>query len=409
MEIKRDYYLKKLISAEGNGLVKVITGIRRSGKSYLLNQIFKSYLIDERGITESHIIQVSFESYINDDLKTPKALGDYIHGKIIDQDKYFILLDEIQEVPNFESVLSDLLMLPNAEIYVSGSNSKFLSTDIITEFRGRSFEIRVFPLSFAEFYSAYSGGDKLDAWRDYWTYGGLPLVLLQNSPENKMYYLASLKDEIYLKDIIDRHNIKYPENLEITLEIAASMVGSLTNPLNLANSFKSKKPTSKISDKTIYNYLSHFEEAFLLEKAKRYNIRGRALIDTPHKYYFTDNGLRNAITEFNQLNEATLLENIVYTELRRRGYSVNIGVLDFREGNLRRSLEVDFVANKVNERVYVQVSLDINNPDTLARELKPFSDIDDAFKKILIVGNNITPHYEENGVQIINILDFLLG
>lgn len=407
MEIKRPTYLKKMIDAEGNGLIKIITGMRRSGKSYLLNNIFLNYLLEERGVRRDHIIDISFETYRNDDLKTPESLGSFVDGKISGSGKYYILLDEIQEVSNFESVLSDFLMKPNVEIYATGSNSKFLSSDIITEFRGRSSEIRVYPLSFSEFLSAYTGGSKDEAWREYWSYGGLPLILSQKTPEAKINYLNDIQENTYLKDVVQRNSIKNSKDLRNIYEIISSMVGALTNPLNLANVFKTLNKDKTISDKTVYNYLGYLEDAFLIEQTKRFDVRGRGYISTPQKYYFTDPGVRNSIIGFRQNDENHVMENIVYTELRRRGYLVDVGVLEVREKGSRKQLEIDFVANKETLRLYIQVALTVVDEEKLAQETRPLNGIENNFRKILITGDNIERHFDENGIEFVNILDFL--
>ena len=396
-----------MIDAEDNGLVKIVTGMRRSGKSYLLNNIFLNYLLEERGVRRDHIIDISFETYRNDDLKTPTSLGEFVDGKISDSGKYYILLDEIQEVPRFEAVLSDFLMKPNVEVYVTGSNSKFLSSDIITEFRGRSSEIRVYPLSFSEFLSAYTGGSKNEAWREYWNYGGLPLILSQKTPEAKINYLTDIQENTYLKDVVQRNSIKNSKDLRNVYEIVSSMVGSLTNPLNLANTFKTINKDKTISDKTVYSYLSYLEDAFLIEQVKRFDVRGRGYISTPQKYYFTDPGVRNSIIGFRQNDENHVMENIVYTELRRREYLVDVGALEVRENGSRKQLEIDFVANKGTSRLYIQVALTIGDKEKLAQEIRPLNGIENNFRKILVTGDNIERHFDENGIEFVNILDFL--
>ena len=325
MEIKRDYYLQKLIDRKNNHLIKIITGIRRCGKSYLLNHLFKNYLLDN-GVSSNHIIMIALDDDGNSDLLDSKNLRKYIDDKILDDDLYYILLDEIQMVPNFEGLLNGLLRKENLDIYVTGSNSKFLSSDIITEFRGRGDEIRVYPLSFKEFYSSYDGS-KEEAWIEYYTYGGLPLIMSYTKEEDKMNYLDMQKDNVYLNDVIERNNIKNKEELEKLIEIISSSIGSLTNPLKLARTFKSYNKNTLLTDKTIYNYLSYFEDAFIIEKTLRYDIKGKKYIDTPYKYYFTDIGIRNAFLNFRQQEENHIMENIIYIELKRRGFKVDVGVV----------------------------------------------------------------------------------
>ena len=406
MEIKRDYYLQKLIDRKNNHLIKIITGIRRCGKSYLLNHLFKNYLLDN-GVSSNHIIMIALDDDGNSDLLDSKNLRKYIDDKILDDDLYYILLDEIQMVPNFEGLLNGLLRKENFDIYVTGSNSKFLSSDIITEFRGRGDEIRVYPLSFKEFYSSYDGS-KEEAWIEYYTYGGLPLIMSYTKEEDKMNYLDMQKDNVYLNDVIERNNIKNKEELEKLIEIISSSIGSLTNPLKLARTFKSYNKNTLLTDKTIYNYLSYFEDAFIIEKTLRYDIKGKKYIDTPYKYYFTDIGIRNAFLNFRQQEENHIMENIIYIELKRRGFKVDVGVVEARDKDGRKQYEIDFIANKGNNKFYIQSALNIDTKEKREQEEKSFMNVNDFFKKIIIVKDNIKRWRDDKGIVIMGITDFLL-
>ena len=406
MEIKRDYYLQKLIDRKNNHLIKIITGIRRCGKSYLLNHLFKNYLLDN-GVSSNHIIMIALDDDGNSDLLDSKNLRKYIDDKILDDDLYYILLDEIQMVPNFEGLLNGLLRKENLDIYVTGSNSKFLSSDIITEFRGRGDEIRVYPLSFKEFYSSYVGS-KEEAWIEYYTYGGLPLIMSYTKEEDKMNYLDIQKDNVYLNDVIERNNIKNKEELEKLIEIISSSIGSLTNPLKLARTFKSYNKNTLLTDKTIYNYLSYFEDAFIIEKTLRYDIKGKKYIDTPYKYYFTDIGIRNAFLNFRQQEENHIMENIIYIELKRRGFKVDVGVVEARDKDGRKQYEIDFIANKGNNKFYIQSVLNIDTKEKREQEEKTFMYVNDFFKKIIIVKDNIKRWRDDKGIVIMGITDFLL-
>ena len=402
MEIKRNYYLQKLIDRKNNGLIKIITGIRRCGKSYLLNHIFKNYLLDN-GVDTKHIIMIALDDVENAELLDPKALRKYINEKILDNNLYYLLLDEIQLVQNFEGLLNGLLRKENLDIYVTGSNSKFLSSDIITEFRGRGDEIRVYPLSFNEFYSNYDGS-KEDAWVEYYTYGGLPLVTSYSKEEDKMNYLEMQKNNVYLNDVIERNSVQNKEDIEKLIEIISSSIGSLTNPLKLANTFKSLNKNTLLTDKTIYNYLSYFGDAFIIEKALRYDIKGKKYIDTPYKYYFTDIGIRNAFLNFRQQEENHIMENIIYIELKRRGFNVDIGVVEVRNKNGRKRYEINFIANKGNNKFYIQFGFNNNK-----KELEiPFLKVKDFFKKIIIVKDNIKRWRDDKGIVIMGVIDFLL-
>lgn len=407
MEIKRDYYLNELIDRIDNQLIKIITGIRRCGKSYLLNTIFKNYLI-EQGIDEEHIIQLSFDEKKNKKYIDPDVLDEYIRSLIKDNEKYYLLLDEIQEVEEFESVLIGFMHIDNVEIYVTGSNSKFLSSDIVTEFRGRGDEIRIYPLSFAEFYSVYNGSEE-KALSEYYTYGGLPLTVLAKTDNAKINYLKTQKDNVYINDIVDRNKIQNREELEILVQIIASDIGCLTNPLKLSNHFKERDRSSSMTDKTIYNYLGYLQDAFMIEKAKRFDVRGKKFIETPQKYYFTDMGIRNSFLDFRQSEEIShTMENVIYIELKKRGYNVDVGTVEIREGDAKKQLEIDFVANKGNNKIYIQSALEMKTKEKVVQEQKSLINVNDFFKKIIIVGSNIKRTRYDNGIILMGIHDFLL-
>lgn len=407
MEIKRDYYLKELIDRLDNGLIKIITGIRRCGKSYLLNTIFKNYLL-EQGTDKEHIIQLSLDERTNFKYLDPDELDEYIRSLIMDEKKYYILLDEIQEVKEFESVLIGFMHINNVEIYVTGSNSKFLSSDIVTEFRGRGDEIRVYPLSFAEFYSVYEGSEE-KALSEYYTYGGLPLAIMAKTDNAKRNYLKKQKDNVYINDIVDRNNVQKQEELEMLVQMVASDIGSLTNPLKLSNNFKERDRMSTMTDKTIYNYLGYLQDAFIIEKARRFDVRGKRFIETPQKYYFTDMGIRNSFLDFRQSEEIShSMENVIYIELKKRGYNVDVGSVEIREGNTKKQLEIDFVANKGNNKIYIQSALEMKTREKVEQEQKSLVNVNDFFKKIIIVGDNIKRSRYENGIIIMSIYDFLL-
>ena len=409
MEIIRNRYLSKLISKMNNGLVKIITGIRRCGKSYLLNQIFYRYLI-KIGINKDNIIMISLDDLENEYLLDPYKLNEYVKSKIIDNGKYYVFIDEIQEVSNFVKVLNGWLKIPNLDIYVTGSNSKFLSSDIITEFRGRGDQIHVFPLSFYEFFKA----TKLDfneAFKLFAVYGGMPFVVLQKNELDKMQYLFNLYNEIYLKDIKERYKIKNDSNLMELLAILASNIGSLTNSYKLSNSFKSKNIS--ISKNTLDSYLRILEDSFLINKSTRYDIKGKKYITTPYKYYFSDIGLRNVRLGFRQIEENHIMENIIYNELIYRGFSVDIGIIEISEKNsngsfVRKSIEIDFIVNKGNSKVYIQSSYHLPTDEKLKQEIRPFLNTKDFFKKIIIVHDDIKRKKDENGIITMSIKDFLL-
>lgn len=407
MEIKRDFYLNELIEGLDNGLVKIVTGIRRCGKSYLLDPIFKDYLI-EQGVKEDHIIKLDLDERDNFIYHNPDELNKYVKDRIVDKDKYYVIIDEVQKAEEFESVLIGFLHMKNVEIYVTGSNSKFLSSDIITEFRGRGSEIKVYPLSFSEYYSIYDGSEE-KALNEYYTYGGLPLSVLAKSDDSKINYLKSQKDNVYINDIVERNKVQNKEELEMLVQIIASDIGSLTNPLKLSNSFKERDKLSTMTDKTIYNYLGYLQDAFIIEKARRFDVRGKRFIETPQKYYFTDMGIRNSFLDFRQSEEIShTMENVIYLELKKRGYNVDVGSVEIREGDKKKQLEIDFVANKGNNKIYIQSTLEMKTKAKVEQEQKSLLNVNDFFKKIIIVGDNIKKSRYENGIIIMSIYDFLL-
>ncbi len=409
MEIKRDYYLKKLIEAKNDGLIKTVTGLRRCGKSYLLNTIFYNYLIEE-GVKEDHIIKVALDDTDNEELLNPKNLSKYVKEKIIDKDTYYVILDEIQLVENFEGVLNGLLRITNIDIYVTGSNSKFLSSDIITEFRGRGEDIKIYPLSYYEFMSVYEG-DKFDGWIEYITYGGLPLVVSMNTDERKASYLKTQQKNVYINDVIERNDIKNDAELVSLVEIISSSIGSLSNPKKLSDTFKSTAGLN-IDPKTISLYLKYLEEAFLIEKTERYDVKGKKYMSTPYKFYFSDLGIRNSFINFRQPEETHIMENVIYLELKRRGYNVDVGVIELKERTEKeytyKQLEVDFIANKGNNKIYIQSAFSMPTEEKLNQEERPLLKINDAFKKIIIVKDYIKRTRNENGIITMSIFDFLL-
>lgn len=404
--IKRNHYLNQLISRKGNGLIKIITGIRRCGKSYLLDPIYKNWLISQ-GVPEDHIIKIELDRVQHRKFyKNAEAFDEYIRSFIRDEGMYYILLDEIQLVEGFEFVLNGLLYERNVDVYVTGSNSKFLSSDIITEFRGRGDQIYLSPLSFSEFYSAVSMG-KQDAWNEYLTYGGMPFVLSIEREEDKSAYLKNLFELTYFKDIVERNSIKRADILGTIVDILASSVGSLTNPQKIYDTFKSKGE-KELSLNTVNSYLNVIEDAFLVKKALRYNIKGRKYIHTPQKYYFTDLGLRNARLNFRQQEETHLMENAIFNELIFRGYNVDVGDVELREGNKRVQTEIDFVCNRGSDRYYIQSALNLSTREKTEQESRPLNHIKDNFKKIIIVNEDIKPWKTEDGILVLGILDFLL-
>lgn len=392
-----------------NGLIKVVTGIRRCGKSYLLFELFYNYL-KAQGVDDNHIIKLALDDRKNKKYRDPDVLCDFVHKQIVDDKQYYILLDEVQFVGEFEDVLNSFLHIKNADTYVTGSNAKFLSKDIITEFRGRGDEIHISPLSFKEFYSVYSGA-KEDAWKQYCLYGGLPKVLEYKTDEDKVEYLKDIFVETYLTDIKDRHKIRNDAELNELLDILSSSVGSLTNPKKLSDTFKSVKQVSLHPD-TINNYLEYFVDSYLISQSKRYDIKGKKYINTPSKYYFTDMGLRNARLNFRQFEETHIMENIIYNELKIMGFNVDVGVVDYRKDvdgkSVRVQAEVDFVCNKADRRYYIQSAFSIPDREKMLQEQNSLTRINDSFKKIIIVKDAIKTHYNDDGVLILNLFDFLL-
>lgn len=410
MEIKRDRYLNLLISKKHNGLIKVITGMRRCGKSYLLFNIFKDYLLSE-GIEESHIIEIAFDAYENKQFRDPDVLYPYLKEQIKDDGMYYVLLDEVQLLGEFEAILNSLTRMKNVDVYVTGSNARFLSKDVITEFRGRGDEVHMYPLSFAEFMSVYPG-TKQDGWNEYVLHGGLPLVLSFATPDQKIAFLKSLFEETYISDIVGRHNIRNKAELEELLNILSSAIGSLTNPEKLSATFRSVK-NKKISSATIRKYIDYLCDSFLIDSAVRYDVKGKKYIDTPVKYYFTDMGLRNARLNFRQLEETHSMENIIFNELKIRGFNVDVGVIiqyDTNEkGNsIRKQLEIDFVCNKGSKRYYIQSAYAIPDQAKMEQEQRSLMLTGDFFKRIIITKDTPAPHYNENGVLIMSVYDFLL-
>ena len=411
MEIKRSYYLNKLISKRNNKLIKIVTGIRRCGKSYLLDPIFKNYLLDN-GVSENHIIKLELDSIENEEYTDPKKLYEYVMKKAVENDTYYIILDEIQKVPNFESVLNSFLRKPNLDVYVTGSNSKFLSSDIITEFRGRGDEIKVYPLSFSEFMSVYNGNE-INGLNEYINYGGLPLITTFKSAEEKIDYLNFQKDNVYINDVIERNDIRNDEELKTLIEIISSSIGSLTNPTKLYNTFVSKG-NKNVTSKTIALYLKYLEESFLIEKSKRFDVKGKKYIETPSKYYFVDIGIRNSLINFRQIEKTHIMENIIYTELRRRGFNVDVGIVEKRKTDENgkkyyTQLEVDFVANKGSDKYYIQSAYSIEDNSKREQELQSLLNISDNFKKMVIVYDSFIKWQDENGIVYISIYDFLLN
>ena len=410
MNFGRKAYLQKFISAEGNGMIKIITGIRRCGKSYLLFNIFKQNLL-ERGIAEDHIVQINLEDRRNKKLRNPDKLMEHIDHLMVDKQTYYILLDEIQLVPEFEDVLNSYLHIENAEVYVTGSNAKFLSKDIITEFRGRGWEIRVFPLTFAEYYES-AGGEKAVALETYYLYGGLPGVYQCATPAEKQNYLREVYETVYLRDVIDRNHLHNEAGLKELVRILASCIGSSTNVRRISNTFKTMSAID-IGPNTIMRYLELLQDAFIISEALRYNVKGRKYIGTETKYYFEDVGIRNAILGFRQVEENHIMENVVYNELRQLGFSVDVGLVEAvkrnEEGKVERlKLEIDFVVNKHDRRLYIQSAYMLPDQEKINQEQASLLNISDNFKKVIIVGNRYYSNYNEEGIFVMGIFDFLL-
>ena len=411
MIIQRKKYLDMLISGEGNNLVKIVTGVRRCGKSFLLFKLFRNYLT-EKGVDEQHIIELSLDDLRNKKLRNPETLLEYIDSHLLNDKKTtYIILDEVQLVQDFVEVLLSLLHTPFVDVYVSGSNSKFLSKDVVTEFRGRGDEIRVFPLSFSEFYSAV-GGDKSEVWKEYYTYGGLPQILEFDSEKKKSDYLKNLYELTYMKDVQERNHLRNADGLFKVVQMLASCIGSPTNPKRISDTFKTVEKKA-VTDKTILNYIECLKDAFLIEEALRYDVKGRKYIGTETKYYFEDIGLRNAILNFRQQEEPHIMENIIYNELKYRGFNVDVGFVETWENkssgkSFRHGLEVDFVVNKGAERIYIQSTFKLPTDEKKEQEERPLLNINDSFKKIIITGENIKRKTDEKGILTIGLLDFLL-
>jgi len=405
-QISRDFYLNQLINSKHNRLIKVITGIRRCGKSYLLDPLFTKHLI-ESGVNDRHIIKMNLDEIRNKQYLDPVKLDEYLRSQILDSDMHYIILDEIQLVKDFEAVLNGFLYMDNVDVYVTGSNSKFLSTDIITEFRGRGFQINIYPLSFSEFIEN-KDVDKRTSYNEYIRFGGMPLVLSMKTDEDKSKYLKDLFELTYLKDIVERNQVQRKDVLESVVNMVASSIGSMTNPNKLTNTFKSKG-TKELSINTVIQYLDYLIDSFLIEKVDRYDIKGKRYIQSTSKYYFTDLGLRNARLNFRQQEENHIMENIVYLELVRRGYNVDVGIVEIREGDKRKQLEVDFICHQHNKKYYVQVALNLDTTTKTDQETRPFINIADSFKKIIVVRDDIKPWITEEGILIIGIIEFLLN
>ena len=411
MEIKRDSYLEQLKIRKDNGMIKIITGIRRCGKSFLLFVLFKKYLL-ESGVDHDHIIEIALDGIENEELRDPKKCYRYIKDAMKDEQKYYLLLDEVQFMPRFEEVLNSLLRIGNIDVYVTGSNSKFLSSDIVTEFRGRGDEIRIYPLSFAEFYAVFDG-DFDDAWEEYMIYGGLPQVVKFSVERQKAEYLKNIFNNVYIKDVVERNRIQNVDEINTLVDILASVIGVPTNPTKISNTFKSERGIN-YSNKTISNHIDYLAEAFLISKAERYDIKGRKYVGANRKYYFSDIGLRNARLNFRQQEPTHIMENIVYNELLIRGYNVDVGIVDVfaksSEGKkVHKQLEVDFVVNQGSQRYYIQVAYDMTTEEKQTQEFHSFRNIPDSFKKIVIVNGTKKPWRNEEGFVIMGMKYFLLN
>lgn len=407
--IKRDLYLQRLIDRMNNGSIKVITGIRRCGKSVLLFDIFADYLKNV-GIDDAHILKYTLDNIKMRQFRDPEKLYDDITAKLSDQGKYYLFLDEIQFVDNFSELMNSLSQLKNVDTYVTGSNSRFLSSDILTEFRGRGDEVRVYPLSFSEFYLA-KGGDKYEAWDEYHLYGGMPALFERNNDEQKSEYLKSLMSKVYLSDIVERNHVQYPDEMDSIVDFLCSAIGSLTNPKKISDTLKSIKGKS-ISDVTAKNYLGYLTDAFLFDSAKRYDVKGKKYFETPLKYYIADVGLRNARLNFRQIEENHIMENVIFNELKVRGYSVDVGVVESKEtidGKRKlKQLEIDFVASKGAKKYYIQSAYEMPTEEKLRQEKRSLIKVGDSFKKIVIVKDNIRPQIDEDGIVTMGLINFLL-
>lgn len=406
MIVRRDKYLDELIGWKHTDLIKIVTGIRRCGKSFLLFTLFHQHLL-ETGTDEDHIIEIALDDISNEELREPFKMLAYVKERVKDKGQYYLIIDEVQLLDRFVDVLNSFMHMSNVDVYVTGSNSRFLSKDVATEFRGRGMEIHIYPLSFAELYAAV-GGDKNELWKRYYTYGGLPYLAVLNDNAQRSEYLMRLNQTLYLRDIIERNKIANEEAFTDLMNVIASGIGAPCNPNKIANTFKTVRKET-LAPHTIANYLSYMEDAFIIEKSIRYDIKGRKYIGTLAKYYFQDVGLRNALLNFRQVEETHIMENIIYNELRSRGYSVDVGMIEARTATERRQLEVDFVANKGDKRYYIQSAFALPNEEKREQELASLKRINDSFKKVIIMRDDISPYHDENGVLIMGLMDFLLG
>ena len=406
MIIRRDKYLNELISWKHTDLIKIVTGLRRCGKSFLLLNLFHQHLL-ESGTDASRIIEIALDDIENEELREPMKMLQYVKQRIKDANQYYLIIDEVQLLGRFVEVLNSFMRMPNVDVYVTGSNSRFLSKDVATEFRGRGVEIHIYPLSFAEMYAAV-GGDKYALWKQYYTYGGLPYLASLQDDAQKIAYLESLNRTLYLRDMVERNGVANVDAFAELMCVMASGIGAPCNPAKISNTFRSSKKET-LASQTIANYISHMEDAFILEKATRYDIKGRKYIGTLSKYYFQDVGLRNALLNFRQVEETHIMENIIYNELRSRGYSVDVGMVEVRTSTERKQLEVDFVANKGDRRYYIQSAYALPDEAKREQELASLKRISDSFKKIIIVRDDIAPYYDDNGVRIMGLMDFLLN
>lgn len=406
MIVRRDKYLDELIGWKHTDLIKIVTGIRRCGKSFLLFTLFHQHLL-ETGTDEDRIIEIALDDISNEELREPFKMLAYVKECVKDKGQYYLIIDEVQLLDRFVDVLNSFMHMSNVDVYVTGSNSRFLSKDVATEFRGRGMEIHIYPLSFAELYAAV-GGDKNELWKRYYTYGGLPYLAVLNDNAQRSEYLMRLNQTLYLRDIIERNKIANEEAFIDLMNVMASGIGAPCNPNKIANAFKTVRKET-LAPHTIANYLSYMEDAFIIEKSIRYDIKGRKYIGTLAKYYFQDVGLRNALLNFRQVEETHIMENIIYNELRSRGYSVDVGMIEARTATERRQLEVDFVANKGDKRYYIQSAFALPNEEKREQELASLKRINDSFKKVIIMRDDISPYHDENGVLIMGLMDFLLG
>lgn len=410
LEIRRDYYLRQLINRKNNGLIKTVTGIRRCGKSFLLRTLFKKHLL-ENGVDESHIIEMAFDLFDFIDYREPKTFYAWAKEQIKDDEIYYFLLDEVQLLDEFVSVLNGLADKKNCDVYVTGSNAKFLSKDIATEFGGRGDEVHMYPLSFSEFMTVYDG-NRYDGWNEYITYGGIPMVVLAETEEQKAVMLDHLLKETYIRDIVRRNKIRNVGEMETLLDVLSSAIGALTNPNKLKNTFKSASQ-SRITATTITKYIEYLEDSFLIEAANRYDIKGKSYIGTPMKYYFMDMGLRNSRINFRQMEVTHSMENVIYNELRMRGFRVDVGNLSIVETGkdgktVKKQLEVDFICNKGSKKYYIQSAYMMGTGEKMAQEIRPFLKINDSFKKIIVTSDTPKSFYSEEGILFMNVYDFLL-